>query len=144
MGMLLTVIRGPRQRRRHVVEANGGEGARHGGDDRGQDGDCQGGVEGVQDAGHPEAAPRYQSRVEAVPYASWLLESLKEKTMSTQNGGVEEQKDQRHEEAAEREAVRAHSITACSSPSPKRFMIAMQTSTMTIITSAMAEPRWGL
>ena len=37
-----------------------------------------------------------------------------------------------------------HSITACSSPSPKWFMTHMQTTTMTIITRAIALPRWGL
>ncbi len=65
--------------------------------------------------------------------------------MSTQNGGVEEQKDQRHEEAAEeRRRVSAHSITACSSPSPKRFMIDIQTTTITIITRAMARAQVGV
>ena len=37
-----------------------------------------------------------------------------------------------------------HGITACSSPSPKRFITHIHATTMTIITRAMAEPRWGL
>ena len=58
-----------------------------------------------------------------------------------QDGGVEEQKHQEHEDPASDTALFFHSTTACSSPSPKRFIIHMQTMTMIIIIRAMALPR---
>ena len=131
------VIRGLRQR--HGVQADGGEGARHGSDDRRQDGDCQGGVEGVQDQVIPKQLP-IPVQGKAGPYraAAGVVEG---KDDEYQNGGVKEHKDQRHGEAAEERGGTAHSITACSSPSPKRFITDMQMTTITIITSATAEPR---
>ena len=41
-------------------------------------------------------------------------------------------------------AMLSHSTATPSSPSPKRFIMAIRISTITIITRAMAEPRWGL
>ena len=47
-------------------------------------------------------------------------------------------------QAVQKRIVLLHIITACSSPSPKRFMTTMQMTTITIITSEMAAPSWGL
>ena len=85
----------------------------------------------------------YQSRVKP-DHTDRLLDALKENTMSTKMGSVEEQKDQQHKEAAADAPGLFHRNDTPSSPSPKRFIMAMQTRTMTIITRAMAEPSHGL
>ena len=61
-----------------------------------------------------------------------------------ENGKVEEQEYQSHKQAVSNTALLFHSITACSSPSPKWFMTTMHTTTTSIITREMAAPRWGL
>ena len=74
-----------------------------------------------------------------------LLPALKEKTISSDDGGVEEHEHQHHKQAVQRRMLSLfHIITACSSPSPKRFMTTMQMTTITIITREMAAPSWGL
>ena len=55
--------------------------------------------------------------------------------------GVEEHEHQRHKQAVQKRIILLHIITACSSPSPKRFMTTMQMTTITIITREMAAPR---
>ena len=79
-------------------------------------------------------------------HTTLLLPALKEKTMSRKMGAYRKKKDQEHEQPVEETVflLQAHSITACSSPSPKWFMTHMQAITMSIITRAMALPRWGL
>ena len=48
------------------------------------------------------------------------------------------------EQAVQDGTALSHSITACSSPSPKRFITYIQISTTSIITREMAEPSWAL
>ena len=58
------------------------------------------------------------------------------------NRSVEKQEYQNHEYPVKQRIVPfIHSITACSSPSPKRFITTMQITTMTIMTREMAAPR---
>ena len=71
------------------------------------------------------------------------LGGVEGKDHQDQDGGVEEKKNQEHKQAAD-ESVFLHRTVTPSSPSPKRFITAIQTRTMTIITRDMAEPRWGL
>ena len=60
------------------------------------------------------------------------------------DGRIEEQKRKQHEQAVKKRIVLFHIITACSSPSPKRFITAMQITTIIIMTREIAAPSWGL
>ena len=66
---------------------------------------------------------------------------VKGKDDQQHDGRVEEHEHQRHKQAVQKRIVLLHIITACSSPSPKRFMTTMQMTTITIITREMAAPR---
>ena len=125
----------------HVGKADGGGGARHGGDGRGEDGHQQGGLEGLQ---HIPVLKQLRVPLEgeAAPDRA-ALGGVEGEGHQHQDGGVQEDEDQNQKELAEN-SVAFHSSTASPSPSPKRFIIPMHTSTITIITREMAEPRWGL
>ena len=125
-----------------AVKADGGEGPGHRGDGRRQQGDQQGRV----DAAHDEAVleeglvpVQGEARPDDVAVAF-----IKGEDDQQQDGRVEKQEDQGRQDPASGTAPALHRITACSSPSPKRFMTTMQTTTMTIITREMAAPSWGL
>ena len=125
-----------------AVKPDGGKGARRGGDGRGQQGDQQRGVHAAHD--EPvleEGFVPVQGKAGPDDVAVALI---KGKDNQQKNGRVEEQEDQGHQGPAAQAVLSFHSITACSSPSPKRFMTTMQTTTMTIITREMAAPSWGL
>ena len=66
---------------------------------------------------------------------------VKGKDDQQHDGRIEEHEHQRHKQAVQKRIVLLHIITACSSPSPKRFMTTMQMTTITIITREMAAPR---
>ena len=67
---------------------------------------------------------------------------VKGKDDQQHDGRVEEHEHQRHKQAVQKRIIiLLHIITACSSPSPKRFMTTMQMTTITIITREMAAPR---
>ena len=123
----------------HVEQAHGGHGPRCRGDHRGQQGHQQGGPQRAGDGPVPDQL-LVPAQGKALPHgaAAGVVEGEDDQH---EDGRVEKQEDQRHENAVEAAAFPAHSITACSSPSPKRFITAMHTTTMTIITSATAEPR---
>ena len=122
-------------------KADGREGAGGGGDGGGQQGDQQGGVHALHDEPvRKELLIPVQGKTAPDDVAVALVEG---KDDEQEDGGVQEQKHQGHEKAVEG-GILSHSITACSSPSPKRFMTHMQTTTMTIITREMAAPSWGL
>ena len=126
----------------HVVEADGGKGARDGGDDGCQDRDSQGGIQGVQDHLIVEQLV-IPIQGEAGPYGA-AFGVVEGKDNQNEDGGIKEEKDQSGHQAAEQRWFPIHSITACSSPSPKRFITVIQTTTTSIITRATAEPSWGL
>ena len=75
---------------------------------------------------------------------SVTLTRIERKDDEQKDWGIQEQEDQAHEQAASGMTRFVHSITACSSPSPKWFITTMQATTTTIITIEMAAPRWGL
>ena len=128
----------------HGVQANGAEGAHHRGNEGGQHRHQQGVVHTLdnqlilEQLGIPPQG-------EALPHHAGVC-GVEGVENEQQNGGIEEEEHHTDEDAVAQAVflVQTHSITACSSPSPKRFIIHMQATTMTIITRAMAEPRCGL
>ena len=124
-----------------AVEADGGKGAGDGGDHRGQQRHQKGGVEASHDDPVLKQLP---VPVEGKAPPDYVTVILVEGEDDEQNdGGVEKEEDQERKKTAEG-GVFLHSTTACSSPSPKRFITHIQSTTMTIITRAMAAPSWGL
>ena len=128
----------------HGVEADGSKRAGHGGDDGGQQGHQQRGIDAVHDE------PVLQQlgvpvEGEALPHAG-AVAGVEGEHDEDDDGRIEEQAHQDHQNAvADGVAFSlSHSITACSSPSPKRFMTSIQITTTTIITREMAAPSWGL
>ena len=128
----------------HGVKADGGKGARDGGDHRGQQAHQQRDVH----AAHDDLVVEQLSvpvEGEALPHAG-AGALVKGENNQDKDGRIQEQRHQRHQKAVEKPVglLSLHSITACSSPSPKRFITSMHTTTMIIITRLMAAPSWGL
>ena len=123
----------------HGIEADGGEGAGHGGDEGGQDGDGERRTQGAQNFAVLEQLP-VPVQGEAGPDGA-ALAAVEGEYDQYENGGVQKEEDQGHEQAASDTAFVSHSMTAVSSPSPNRFMTTMQMTTITIITREMAAPR---
>ena len=123
----------------HGVKADGGEGPGHGSDDGGQQGHQQGGVYTLHDDPVAEELC-VPMEGEALP-DHVAVAGVKGKDDQQHDGRIEEHEHQRHKQAVQKRIVLLHIITACSSPSPKRFMTTMQMTTITIITREMAAPR---
>ena len=123
----------------HGIEADGGKSTGDGGDHRCQQGHQQGGVDALHDEPVAEELGIPVQR-EALP-DHVAVACVEGKDDQQDDGGVEKHEHQHHKQAVEKRIVLFHIITACSSPSPKRFMITMQTTTITIITREMAAPR---
>ena len=125
----------------HAEKTDGGGGAQQGGDDRRQHREDQGGAQSPQQAGIlKELQIPLEGKALPDPVAP---PGVKGEDDEQGDGGVEEQVYQNGKDPGRNPAL-AHRTATPSSPSPKRFMTAMHTRTMTIITRAMAEPRWGL
>ena len=123
----------------HGIEADGGEGPGHGGDHGGQQGDQQGSIHALHDE---PVAEQLGVPVQGKALPDHVAVACVEgKDDQQDDGGVEKHEHQHHKQAAEKRIVLFHIITACSSPSPKRFMTTMQMTTITIITREMAAPR---
>ena len=120
------------------VEADGCECARKGSDQR----DQQGGIDTPHDQTVMEQL-LVPVQGEACPDGVTAA-FVERKDDQQQNGSVQEQEYQSGKRSVERRVFPFHSITACSSPSPKRFMTTMHTTTMIIMTREMAAPRCGL
>ena len=84
-GMLFTRQRQVPGPAPHVGKADGRRGARHGGDQRGQNRHQQRGLQGAREQSGCCNSWAYQSRVKP-PHTALDLESLKEKTISTKMG----------------------------------------------------------
>ena len=127
----------------HGVEADGGEGPGEGGHDGGEEGDQERRIDALHDEAVVEELP-IPVEGEALPDAG-AGARVEGENDEDEDGRVEEEEGQPNEEAAAETGGSglSHSITACSSPSPKRFIMTMQTTTMTIITREMAAPSWG-
>ena len=128
----------------HGVEADGGKGPGEGGSDGGKQRHQQRRIDALEDEAVVEELS-VPVEGEALPDAG-AGSRVEGEDDEDNNGRVKEEEGQRDEEAAARPVGYgpSHSITACSSPSPKRFMMTMQTTTITIITREMAAPSWGL
>lgn len=85
----------------------------------------------------------YQCR-EKPFHTALLLPALKEKMMRMKIGAYRNTNTNAMKMRFSQQMLPFHSITACSSPSPKRFITSIHTTTMAIITSAIAAPSWGL
>ena len=127
----------------HGVQADGGEGAGDGRHDGGQQRHQQRGIDAVHNepVGEKGLVPL---QGEALPHAG-AGTGVEGKDDQDDDGCIEKQEHQRHQQPVAKAILgAAHSFTACSSPSPKRFITSIHTSTMIIITSEMAAPSWGL
>ena len=122
----------------HGVEADGGKGSGHGGDHGGQQRHQQGGVYAL----HNEPVVQQLAvpfQREALP-DHVALACVEGKNDEQDDGRVQKHEHQHHKQAVQERIVLVHIITACSSPSPKRFMTTMQMTTMIIITREIAAP----
>ena len=126
----------------HGVEAHRGEGSRSSGNHGSQGRHQQSGVDAL-DNGPVMEQLLIPAQGEALPHHV-AVAGVEGKYNHQQDRGIQEQENQPHEDPAAQTAFFFHRTTACSSPSPKRFIIHMQMMTITIITSAMALPKWGL
>ena len=128
----------------HGVQANGGKRARNGRHNGGQQRHHQGSVHAVHNqAVRQQGLVPFQGKALPDAGAGARVEGENDEN---DNGCVQKQEHQRHQHPIADAVLLAagHSITACSSPSPKRFITSMHTSTMIIITREMAAPSWGL
>ena len=128
----------------HTVEADGGKRTAHGGDDGGKEGDKQRNIHAVHNETVVQKLGIPVER-EALPHGG-AVSFVEGENNQDEDGGIEEQTHQQHQQAIARVVLLTsdHSITACSSPSPKRFITSMQMTTTAIITKEMAAPSWGL
>ena len=128
----------------HTVKADGGKSAGDGGDDCSQQGHQQRDIHAVHDETILEQL-RVPVEGKALPHTG-AGTGVEGKHDQDDDGGVQKQARQDHQQAVACGigAALSHSITACSSPSPKRFITSIQMTTMIIITSEMAAPSWGL
>ena len=141
-GMLFTVIRGVRHRRRILARPMACKGARHSGNQRGKHGYQQRGIDTLHNEAVLEQL-RIPVQGEALPHRA-AVAGIEGEDDENENRRIQEYEYQRHEDAVSQQMLPFHSITACSSPSPKRFITSIHTTTMAIITSAIAAPSWGL
>lgn len=141
-GMLFTVIQGRAPPPPHTGQANGCKGARHSGNQRGKHGYQQRGIDTLHNEAVLEQL-RIPVQGEALPHRA-AVAGIEGEDDENENRRIQEYEYQRHEDAVSQQMLPFHSITACSSPSPKRFITSIHTTTMAIITSAIAAPSWGL
>ena len=126
----------------HTGQANGCKGARHSGNQRGKHGYQQRGIDTLHNEAVLEQL-RIPVQGEALPHRA-AVAGIEGEDDENENRRIQEYEYQRHEDAVSQQMLPFHSITACSSPSPKRFITSIHTTTMAIITSAIAAPSWGL
>ena len=134
MGMLFTVIK--------AVQADGGEGPRHGGNQSGQQRDQQGDIDALHDNPVLEQLP-VPVQGKTLPHRA-AVPGVKREDNQQKDGRVQKEEHQADEKPAAKARLLFHSITACSSPSPKWFITTIHTTTTIIMTMEMAAPRWGL
>ena len=126
----------------HGIKTDGGKGAGYGGDDGREQGDQKRGIDALHDQPVPEEL-FIPLQGETLPDGI-AVAGVEGKDDEQHDGSVQKDEHQSHEHTAEKGIGPFHSITACSSPSPKRFITTMHTTTISIITSEMAAPSWGL
>ena len=121
-----------------TVEPDSGEGPGKCGNRRGKQGHQQGCVDAPEDQPIMQQLPvPVQGKAGPDDIA---VPGVEGKDNQQKNRRVEKHEHQGGKHPAQGRIPAFHSITACSSPSPKRFMTTIHTTTITIITREMAAP----